>query len=188
LKFTVENPEVVKNLKGPVLVIANHKTVFDHFIFGAALPKFSPLFAVRFMGEMDHFNFSALEFLRKTKIIRLFYAIFGVFPAIRGKGLDAALEKPQNILKNGGAVLIYPEGKVVKENTIGKFKKGAPALAIKTGITVLPVSINEIKTQKPHWYRVKFGEKFTVPQNMSVDEAASYMKSKISDLFETIKS
>jgi len=172
-----------KNISGPLIIITNHKTFFDSFTFGAAIKPTSKMFPVRFMGEVDQFNHSTLEFFRKIGLIKLAYLIFGVVPAIRGVGLNKALEKPVSIIKRGGTFLIHPEGRVIKDDKIGDFKRGAAALALKTNAPILPAAF-KLRAGK---YSINFGKIFNLPQNISYEEGADIIRGKICELYNKIK-
>jgi len=181
--FKVYGAQYVKNLRGPLLIVTNHKHFIDSFVFGAALPPLSKLFPVRFMGEVTSINFPILEFLRKLGIIKLIYWVFGVVPAIRGKGLNIALKKPIEILREGGIFLIHPEGEVIKGDKIGEFKRGAPVLALKTEVPVLPVAF-KLEKGHPKKYSVNFGEIFHLPKNLNYEEGTKYMRKIILNLYK----
>lgn len=174
----------LKGLSGPLLIIANHKTFFDSFIFRVVLGFNSKLLPLRFMGAIN-FQEKWLNFLAKIKIISFIYKIFGVFLVIHGEGLEKALEMPKKILENNGVVLIYPEGKMIYEDYIGKFKRGALVLAQTTGITVLPVSLKKMNESKKFRKKfiVNFGKTFVLKQNLSYEEGAEYMRSIVVKLY-----
>jgi 1-acyl-sn-glycerol-3-phosphate acyltransferase len=179
--------EHVKNLSGPLLIIGNHKFFLDSFAFGAAIPTNADIYPIRFMGETENFNDFWVRFLKKIGVVKLVYSIFGVFPAIRGKGLDAALKESVEILKNSGIILLYPEGRMVREDKIEQFKRGAPALALITKVKVLPVAfkINNKGFRKK--YFVKFGPVFYLPPNLSYEQGADYMRNIIVDLYKSLR-
>ncbi len=185
LKLKVEGTENLKGVKPPLILIGNHKTFYDCFVYRVALGVTgSGLLPLRFMGA-KHFHDKWLNLMSKIGVVGFIYFIFGVFPVIYGQGLDVALKDAKNIIRDGGAVAIFPEGKVIRENELGQFKRGAAALALMTGATVLPTSI---KTGKRKFFRreymMRFGKPFEVPQNLSYEEGADYMRSVVLKLYE----
>ncbi|MGN1206762.1 MAG: lysophospholipid acyltransferase family protein [Eubacteriales bacterium] len=51
------------------------------------------------------------------------------------------LARGEEVLKAGGSILIFPEGKLVREDMLGAFHPGALMLARKTGVPVYPVAL-----------------------------------------------
>ncbi len=169
-------------------MIGNHKYFVDSFALGAALPVFNPFYHITTFGESSKFNDKPIEFLRKIGFIKFLYFILGIFPVIRGKDLDVALKEPISIIKEGGVVFLHPEGKIVKEDGIGQFKRGAPFLAEKTGAPVLPLvfKIEKKETGKKREYYVKFGPAFHLPPDLSLEDGAEYMRSIVLNLYESL--
>lgn len=58
----------------------------------------------------------------------------------------------QEIIKNGGSMLIFPEGSTSKDGNMKDFKPGAALLATKTEVPVIPCAIKGK-------YRKFFGER-----------------------------
>ena len=184
LNLKIRGRENLKGLSAPLLIIANHKAFYDSFIFRVAMGVNSKLLPLRFMATKNFYS-AWLNFLVKIKIIDLVYYMFGAFPVVRGDGLEKALEAPKEILKNNGVVAMFPEGSVYHKEGIGEFKRGAPALAQMTGVTVLPTAF---KISKRKFLRkefiVNFGKPFKIPEGLSYEEGADYMRSIILNLYE----
>ncbi|MDP2917973.1 MAG: lysophospholipid acyltransferase family protein [bacterium] len=188
-KFKRSGLESTEGLSGPLLIIANHKFFLDSFAMGAALPINSKILPIRFMGETKHFFNVVLNLLLKIGLIQLVYKIFGVFPVVRGQGLEIALRIPKKIIEDGGVVLMHPEGRVVHEEGVAEFKRGAPALCLTTKARVLPVAFKLCRRDKV-WrkrYYVKFGEVFALPEHIvTPEQGAEYMKNIIEKLYATL--
>ncbi len=184
-KFKVIGIDSIKGLSGPLLIIGNHKTFCDSLAVAAAVPITSKLHPCETMGVYS-FKDPVLVFLQKIGVISFIYYVCSVFPAIRGKGLEIALKKPVEILKNNGIVLIHPEGGIIKGDKIGQFKRGAPMLALNTRTRVSPVVFKANKIGFREKYYIKFGPSFFLPTNLSVEEGADYMRKIIADLYKTL--
>jgi len=184
--FKIFNKEKAKNLSGPLLIISNHKYFLDSFALGGALLLASKLWPLRIMGEAKKFNQPLIEFLRKIGFIGFIYFLFGVFPAVRGQDLEISLVEPLKILGEGGVVFLHPEGKVIREEEIGQFKRGAAFLALQTKTDILPVAFSIKKKKFRKNYYVKFGETFKLPGGLSVEEGADYMRNVIVKLYESL--
>ena len=133
-----------ENLAGvnpPLIIASNHKTLFDGFLIGFGFLWFSRFAPMRFMIEDFRFKGKRLELLRKLGMISFFRIISGGFPSRRGEGIDSAIKIPLAILKKGGTVLMFPEGYLIKEDSLGSFFHGTSALALASGAPILPVFI-----------------------------------------------
>lgn len=187
IKLEIVGKENLKNLKPPLIVVANHKSYFDHWLLGYALmggPR-SPFIPLRFFTS-DYFfsvwwtGWGAL--LKAT----------GAFRTHRGEGLDVSLKEPMSILKNGGTVIFYPEGGIVRTSDIGKPKRGIGALGFWSKEKILPVSIKG-SNDKSNGVKITFGQPFYIKDIIKEPElrgdgndyrdAANAVMSKIRDLF-----
>jgi len=113
---------------GPVLLVANHVSVLDPPLVGGASPR-------------------QLSFLAKAELfgIPLFGGLIrrlGARP-LRREGPDAgALRTALRVLKEGGALLVFPEGTRGEEGVLGPAKPGAGMLAVLGGAPVIPVYVS----------------------------------------------
>ena len=62
----------------------------------------------------------------------------------RGKARDArkSLEEAADRMRNGASVILFAEGTRTRDGKLQPFKRGAFALAVKAGIPIIPVTIN----------------------------------------------
>lgn len=178
--------EHIKGLTGPLLIVSNHKFFIDSFALGVAMPLSTKLYPIRIMGETKHFNNPWIELIRKLGIIKLVYFIFGVLPITRGIDLRIGLKEPIKILRKKGVVFLHPEGRVIHENGIGQFKRGASFLALETGAKILPVAFKLTNSRIRKNYFVKIGETFKLPNHLSIEEGADYMRDVIVKLYNSI--
>lgn len=117
------NPTNFKDLKGPILICANHPNSFLDAVIVATIFK-AP---VHFLARGDAF--------RKpwhSKLLRLLH-MFPIYRMSEGKenmGLNAyAFEKSREVLRNNGILLIFIEGICVNKHELQPFKKGAARIA-----------------------------------------------------------
>ncbi len=193
LRFKVNGKENFKKINdGKVIIVANHKSILDPLFVGASIPFFSNIWPLRFMVAQGNFQTPLLNFFYNIGLLKLFYFIMGCFPAIKGQGLQKALEIPEKILKNNeGSIMIFPEGGKVLKEGLGKGRRGAAALAIKTGYPVLPMYIKNNLGIRPYnfWKKpviIKVGEPFYV-QDMGGSKDERFEK-ETEFLMERVKS
>lgn len=169
----------------PLIIVANHKTVLDHFVVGALLSFRSRLLPLRFLGETQRFQFWWLNVLRALGIIHLFYWLFGVSPVVRRRGLKQALAHPLRLLEEGGTIVIYPEGSVVRADNVGMFKRGIGALEHWSRVPILPIALRTKKESGSlrRTYFVNIGRPFFIPKELSFEEGADYARRVVKILY-----
>jgi len=141
-KLQVNDRENLKKIKAPFIIISNHFSFYDSFLFRLILGLNTPHLPLRFMA-VKKFNWRFLNILSFLKIIDLVYILFGVFIITPGKGIKENLKKAKSIIESGANVVIYPEGKIVEDEDISPFKKGAAVLSRQMNVPILPISFRE---------------------------------------------
>lgn len=113
--------------KGPVLLVANHRSFLDPLVVGASAPR--PL---HFMAKVELFSVPILG-----AAIRRLHTL-----PVRRAGADPkSLRLALRILEDGNALLIFPEGTRGKDEEFLEGKGGAGMLAVLSGAPVVPVYI-----------------------------------------------
>ena len=132
------------------------------------------------MTEEMHFRGRFLQFLADMKLLKFFYILTGGFPSKRGMGLDVALKIPLRLLEKGAVILMFPEGRLIREDNLGVFYNGTSALAIRSKAPILPFHIRIGRGN----IRMTFGESFSLanPHPVSVEEGTAIIKEKIAAL------
>jgi 1-acyl-sn-glycerol-3-phosphate acyltransferase len=113
---------------GPVIIASNHLNDADPGILCTRIDRI-----VTFMTKVELFKIPGLaQFLRA----------FGAFPVRRGEADLGALRVASAVLKEGGALCIFPEGtREGPGEVLAKAHPGAAMLALRHDIPVLPVAI-----------------------------------------------
>ncbi|MFQ5597678.1 MAG: AMP-binding protein [Nitrospiria bacterium] len=114
---------------GPSVMVANHASYADALLLTAVLPV-----GVRFVAKQE---------LLKVPILRGFLRMGGHITVDRrdvSKG-TSEMEAIVSILREGGRVLIFPEGTFRATAGLRPFKLGAFKAAVETGAPVFPVSL-----------------------------------------------
>jgi len=120
------------------LYFPNHTSIADVPLMGAYLPTYANAI------EADsHFKWPVYKYLVKA---------YQQIPINREnvreslKAMNIALER----LKNGRAVVIFPEGHRTRTGEIQEFKKLPFAMALKSGATLVPISISGMWKLSPN--------------------------------------
>lgn len=115
----------------PVVYVSNHQGYCDILAFLAAMPGRSA-------------GFVAKEELSKIPLYGKWIArVRSVFiPREDARGSLRAIEEAMKNLKEGFSMVVFAEGTRSLGPNMGEFKKGSLRLATKTGVPVVPVSID----------------------------------------------
>jgi cytidylate kinase len=112
---------------GPVLLVANHSSLLDPPLIGAAARR-----QLIFLAKVELFQFPLFGGLMRRLNAR----------PVRRDGADpAALRTAMRVLEEGRALLIFPEGTRGDEGVIRPAKAGAGMLAVLSGASVVPVYV-----------------------------------------------
>ena len=112
---------------GPLLIVANHVTYFDPFWIALRIQR-----TMRIMAWDKIFSFPLAG--------RLF-CWFGAFPVSLENPETGAFKMALRVLRNGEALMMFPEGGRSVDGRLRPFKEGASRLAVRTGAAVLPVAV-----------------------------------------------
>jgi len=156
--FRVEGLENVPPT-GPLIVAANHVSFADPPAVACAMPR-----PVRFMAHAGLFR----PPLFGPLIRRL-----GAFPVHRGEADKAAIRRALELLDEGWALLIFPEGRRGDGKRLEEANRGVELLARRSGAKILPVGIigtlrwlpKGAKIPHPTRITVRFGEPFEWSDN-----------------------
>ncbi|MCJ7580407.1 MAG: 1-acyl-sn-glycerol-3-phosphate acyltransferase, partial [Candidatus Aminicenantes bacterium] len=118
---TVENKG--EKFHFPAILVANHNSGIDPYLFGAV--PIENCFLTSWPFNIPVYG----------RIMRLAGYIDSK------KGWDEIREKGAELLDSGSSLTIWPEGHRSRDGRLGRFKKGAFVLAVETGYPVVPVSI-----------------------------------------------
>ena len=125
---------------GPVIIAANHLSHIDPAFIMTATPR-----PVTYLSKQEHFD---------GRLRRALFSRMGVIPVDRDAGGSDALVKVEAILREGGAVGIFPEGTRSRDGVPGPGRTGVARLAAATSAAVVPVAIRETDRVVPVGKRV----------------------------------
>jgi len=113
---------------GPVIIAANHPSMWDVPLVVVACPR-----AIAFMAHRNLFS---------DPVRAAFFYAMGGYPVDPHAGRDTgALGFGAAVLRGGGVLGLFPEGTRSLGRPMGAFLPGAAWLALRTGVPVVPCGI-----------------------------------------------
>jgi 1-acyl-sn-glycerol-3-phosphate acyltransferase len=142
-------------MEGPVILAPVHFSYLDPMIVSCGTAR-----AVSFMAKKELFRVFGLGWLIRS---------LDAFPVERGAGDSAAIRHAIEMLRQGRALILFPEGTRGDGKTLGPLTPGVAMLAKKTGAKVVPVGVvgtqiawpKHRKRPRRHRTIVVYGEPFT---------------------------
>jgi 1-acyl-sn-glycerol-3-phosphate acyltransferase len=112
---------------GGLVIAANHQTYGDPFWL--AIPVKRP---IRFLAWSEAFSWP---------VVGRSITVLGAWP-LHAEGNPAAIRRSLTWLRDGGAVMIFPEGeRGLPDGSMVRMKGGAVRMALEAGVPILPVTI-----------------------------------------------
>ncbi len=129
-------------LDGPVILASNHLSFIDSVVITLLAPR-----TVSFLAKDSYFNGTGL----KGFASRAFFRSIGAIPVTRGVGqaAQAALDSGLELLDDGKAFAIYPEGTRSLDGRLYRGRTGVAWLALKSQAPVVPVGLEGTNKVQP---------------------------------------
>lgn len=155
---------------GPIIICGNHKHVYDQCPIIISTKR-----VIHYMAKKEYFDSKFAWFFKMAGCISVNRQI---------KDNDAT-EKALEILKNNGAIGIFPEGtrNKTKDKFLLPFKFGAVSMAKKTNATIVPFGLTGDYHFRSKNLTVRFGTPFKV-NDMSLEEANNKLYKEIEKLMK----
>lgn len=134
---SIEGRRNLEQVGGPCVVVANHQSHLDVPLLLAALPAELRRRAV--VPAAADYWFASHRFRALAA-----QALTDVAPLQRRGGGAHGLGRCREALRDGGVVLIFPEGTRSRSGELGAFHRGAAVLAMDAGVPVVPVAISGV--------------------------------------------
>jgi len=125
-QWRVRGKENIPN-NGPLLVVANHLNLADPPIINVSLNR-----KVVFMAKEELF---------RSKLSGYFIRSFGAFPVHRGRLDREALRQAYQVLADGLALVMFPEGMRSRSHQLRSAFSGPALIASRAGVPILPIGI-----------------------------------------------
>lgn len=133
--------------QGPLIIASNHLNNADPPVIAATIHR-----RLTFMAKEEMFHWPLLGIL---------FHLFGAFP-VRRFGADAgALRTAARVVRQGNALLMFPEGTRSRDARLHRAYPGTAFVALATGADILPVAITGTQSASWPWLFVKW---FTGPR------------------------
>jgi 1-acyl-sn-glycerol-3-phosphate acyltransferase len=139
--------------RGALLVCANHASTIDPPLLPAFLPR------------SDSWSMAKAEWFARPGFKSWLFTSYQAFPIVRHSPDRRGLRRALGVLRDAGALIVYPEGHRVESGGLIPAEPGAGFLARTTGAPVLPVALvgtRDCFPRKARWPRrtrveVRFG-------------------------------
>lgn len=163
------NKEVIPK-DGPILIVGNHKHVYDQCLTIMATKR-----VIHYMAKKEYFEGR----------LAWFFKFVGCIPVNRQIKDTAATEQALEILKNNGAIGLFPEGtrNKTKDIFLLPFKFGTVSMAKKTNATIVPFGLTGDYKFRSKNLVVRYGTPFKVG-NMSLEEANDKLYHEVEKLMK----
>ena len=127
-RLVVKNRDRLGQGRGQILV-ANHQSWFDIFALGTAL--------------RDRFSFVGKKELSRIPVVGSAWEKVGNIAIDRSDQQAAidSLRRADELIREGRTIIMFPEGTRSPTGEMGRFKKGAFVMAIKSQVPLLPVAV-----------------------------------------------
>ncbi len=169
---------------GPVILAGNHISFADEF--------FTPLAARRqvvYFAKAEYFTTPGV----KGRLSSFFFTTLGHVPVERADTRAAAsvIDVGVEVLREGRALGIFPEGTRSPDGRLYKFRTGAARVALRSGAPVVPVGVRGTREVQPPgsrwWHRAPVGVHFGAPLHFG-DRAADERSARVlREVTETIR-
>jgi long-chain acyl-CoA synthetase len=143
---------------GSYILCPNHGSFLDGFLLVAAVPQ-ALRSRLHFLGYNNYFDGPVVKDIAKY---------MHVVSVNSARHLVPAMQASAHILRQGGALGIFPEGARTLTGELRPFKKGVAVLAQEAGVPLVPVYIHDsfrawgpnTRFPQPHPIQIIFGREF----------------------------
>ncbi len=127
---------------GAVLIASNHLSFIDSAVIPVVAPR-----KVVFLAKSDYFTGTGV----KGALVRAWFEGLGMLPVDRedSKSALASLDTALEVLAQGEAFGIYPEGTRSRDGRLYRGRTGVAHLALSAGVPVVPVGLRGTAELQP---------------------------------------
>lgn len=113
--------------KGGCLIAPNHASFVDPHLVGSSCPR--------------EIYFFARSTLMKKKVFEILLDLWNCIPVDRDTPTPGSLKKAISVLRNGHALLVFPEGTRTEDGNLQEAKLGLGYIAQKAKVPIVPVYV-----------------------------------------------
>jgi 1-acyl-sn-glycerol-3-phosphate acyltransferase len=162
---------------GPAILAANHASLLDPPLVGAALKR--------------DICYLARESLFRNPVFGALLRSWNVVPVDRDGGGAAGLRAIMDRLNEGNAVILFPEGTRTMDGALQPARSGIGLLAIKSSAPVVPIRVfgtfeaygKEMRVPRPRPVAIKFGRPMDLDHWRA--EAESCSKARLKEIYHS---
>ena len=168
------NPKIInKNVipkTGPILIVGNHKHIYDQCLTIMATRR-----PIHYMAKKEYFDGK----------LAWFFKFVGCISVNRSIKDTNATNQALEILKNDGAIGLFPEGtrNKTKDVFLLPFKFGTVSMAKKTNATIIPFGLTGDYKFRSKNLKIKYGTPFKVG-NMDLEKANDKLYKEVERLIK----
>ena len=163
------NKEVIPK-EGPILIVGNHKHIYDQCLTIMATKR-----VIHYMAKKEYFDGK----------MAWFFKLVGCIPVDRSIKDHNATEKALSVLRNDGAIGLFPEGtrNKTKDVFLLPFKFGTVSMAKKTNATIIPFGLTGDYKFRSKNLTIRYGTPFKVG-DMDLEEANNKLYQEVESLMK----
>ena len=163
------NKEVIPK-KGPIIIVGNHKHIYDQCLTIMATKRI-----IHYMAKKEYFDGR----------LSWFFKLVGCIPVNRQIKDTNATNQALEILRNNGAIGLFPEGtrNKTKDIFLLPFKYGAVSMAKKTNATIVPFGLTGDYKFRSKNLTIRYGTPFKVG-DMDLTEANDKLYKEVETLMK----
>ena len=145
---------------GPVIFAANHVSFADQVMTPVAARR-----QIAYFAKAEYFTTPGL----RGRLTASFFTGIGQVPVERADTRSAAgvIDIGVEVLRDGGALGIFPEGTRSPDGQLYKFRTGVARLAMRSGAPVIPVGLvgtrDVLSPDSKRWHRAPVSVHFGAP-------------------------
>ncbi len=163
--FEVKGRENIPS-RGPYIIASNHISYGDPVAIGVAFDKANIIFVAK-------------KELFEIPVAGMWFKAIGCIPIARKSTSTTALKKSLEVLRKGGILCVFPEGRRSRNGLLQKAERGISLLAYKAKVPVIPVYVQGTDKVLPfragflrgyNKVSVKIGEPFDIGRYTALGE------------------
>jgi 1-acyl-sn-glycerol-3-phosphate acyltransferase len=143
--------------RGPAILICNHTSGLDPLLLQSATPRL-----ITWMMAREYYEIAAMGWI---------FRLSGMIPTSRNGRDMAAMRSALRVLKRGGLLGVFPEGRIETTRELLPFHPGVAMLAMRCGAPVYPAYLDGMQRGRsmlqacllPGHAAVRFGEPIQPP-------------------------